>query len=225
MTSDQFYEDFNRLKNHVRPAADTSSIHPSQPSPSINLLTQKWKPPQSHGFKLNIDAATDLERKLLGIGAILRDHTDTVVAALSKVVQGSFKSDEMEAKALFHAVNWVSQSQLPLTHIETDASRVSSALNRLDFDLSCFSDIIMDIRCLLSFFPQVLVTHVKRTANQAAHGLAKFALGLDVDSVWIGEIPYPIFSDVVIETDDCKAITDALNHHKEDLSIFGDLIL
>uniref|UniRef100_A0A803P6S5 Reverse transcriptase domain-containing protein n=1 Tax=Cannabis sativa TaxID=3483 RepID=A0A803P6S5_CANSA len=159
----RFYEDFNKLKS------------------------------QRNGYNLNVDAATTLEQKKLGIGAILRDQHGTVVAALSKAVQGSFKSDEMEAKALFHAVNWVSQSQFPLTHIETDASRVSNALNRLNSDLSCFSDLIMDIRCLLSFFPQVLVTHVKRTANQAAHGLAKYALGLDEDSVWVGEIPYSVF--------------------------------
>ncbi|XP_060972673.1 uncharacterized protein LOC133038522 [Cannabis sativa] len=193
----KFYEDFNKAKLQIPPVAATSS-HQSSPSTSAtDQHVQRWRPPVRNGYKLNVDAATNIEQKKLGIGAILRDQHGTVLAALSKAVQGSFKSDEMEAKALFHAVNWVSQSQFPLTHIETDASRVSNALNRLNFDLSCFSDLIMDIRCLLSSFPQVLVTHVKRTANQAAHGLAKYALGLDEDFVWIGEIPYPVFSDVV----------------------------
>uniref|UniRef100_A0A803NF84 RNase H type-1 domain-containing protein n=1 Tax=Cannabis sativa TaxID=3483 RepID=A0A803NF84_CANSA len=156
-----------------------------------------WSPPSSNGFKLNVDAATNYEQKKLGIGAILRDHDGMVVAALSKVVQGSFRSDEMEAKSLFHALNWATQSQLTITHIETDALRVSTALNSATNDLSSFSSLIFDVRCLLSFFPGVLVSHVKRSANQAAHGLAKFALGLDDDISWMGEIPYPIFSVVV----------------------------
>uniref|UniRef100_A0A803P5M6 Uncharacterized protein n=1 Tax=Cannabis sativa TaxID=3483 RepID=A0A803P5M6_CANSA len=193
----KFYEDFNKAKLQNRPVAATSSHHSSPSTSATDQHVQRWRPPVRNGYKLNVDAATNIEQKKLGIGAILRDQQGTVLAALSKAVQGSFKSDEMEAKALFHAVNWVSQSQFPLTHIETDASRVSNALNRLNSDLSCFSDLIMDIRCLLSSFPQVLVTHVKRTANQAAHGLAKYALGLDEDFVWIGEIPYPVFSDVV----------------------------
>uniref|UniRef100_A0A803NML1 Reverse transcriptase domain-containing protein n=1 Tax=Cannabis sativa TaxID=3483 RepID=A0A803NML1_CANSA len=196
----KFYEDFNKAKLQIPSVAATSRHHSSPSTSATDQHVQRWRPPVRNGYKLNVDAATNIEQKKMGIGAILRDHQGTVLAALSKAVQGSFKSDEMEAKALFHAVNWVSQSQFPLTHIETDASRVSNALNRLNSDLSCFSDLIMDIRCLLSSFPQVLVTHVKRTANQTAHGLAKYALGLDEDFVWIGEIPYPVFSDVVTDS-------------------------
>uniref|UniRef100_A0A803QHU6 Reverse transcriptase domain-containing protein n=1 Tax=Cannabis sativa TaxID=3483 RepID=A0A803QHU6_CANSA len=193
----RFHEDFIRAKNVVPPAAVCSNKQPATtPSATIQHVA-KWKPPLYNGFKLNVDAATNVDQKKLGVGAIIRDHNGVVVAAYSKVAQGNFRSDEMEAKALFHALNWALQHQLAITHIETDALRVSTALNSTSKDLSCFSDIIMDVRCLLSFFPQVLVTHVKRSANQAAHGLARFSLGLDDDISWIGEIPYPIFSVVV----------------------------
>uniref|UniRef100_A0A803Q6R6 Reverse transcriptase domain-containing protein n=1 Tax=Cannabis sativa TaxID=3483 RepID=A0A803Q6R6_CANSA len=104
----------------------------------------KWQPPQFNGFKMNVDAATNEEHKKLGIGALIRDHNGTVIAAFSKVVQGNFRSDEMEAKALFHALIWALQNQLSITHIETDALRVSSAINHASTDLSCFSDLITD---------------------------------------------------------------------------------
>uniref|UniRef100_A0A803P4T9 Uncharacterized protein n=1 Tax=Cannabis sativa TaxID=3483 RepID=A0A803P4T9_CANSA len=193
----RFLEDFTRARKCSPPAAAISSEFPATSSTATVQQAAKWQPPQLNGFKMNVDAATNEEHKKLGIGALIRDHNGTVLAAFSKVVQGNFRSDEMDAKALFHALNWALQNQLSITHIETDALRVSSAINHASTDLSCFSDLITDVCCLLSFFPQVLVTHVKRSANEAAHGLAKFALGLDDDISWIGEIPYPIFSVVV----------------------------
>uniref|UniRef100_A0A803P559 Reverse transcriptase domain-containing protein n=1 Tax=Cannabis sativa TaxID=3483 RepID=A0A803P559_CANSA len=190
-------EDFIRAKLSTAPTAITEQ---SQTHAATNITMQKgvpWSPPAINGFKLNVDAGTNLEQKKLGVGAIIRDHEGNVVATLSKIVQGSFRSDEMEAKSLFHALNWASQFQYLVTHIEIDASRVSTALLSNATDLSRFSNLIFDVRCLISSFPGVLISHVKRSANQAAHGLAKFALGLDEDMCWVGEIPYPIFSVVV----------------------------
>ncbi|KAM6596102.1 hypothetical protein CsatA_006626 [Cannabis sativa] len=192
-----FHEDFTRAKQVLPSAAVDSNQNSATSFPVTVQHAPKWQPPPHNGFKLNVDAATNVDQKKLGIRAIIRDHNGVVVATYSKVVQGNFRSDEMEAKALFHALNWALQKQLAITHIETDALRVSNALTFASKDLSCFSDLIMDVRCLLSFFPQVLVTHVKGSANQEAHGLAKFSLGLDDDICWIGEIPYPIFSVVV----------------------------
>uniref|UniRef100_A0A803Q8E0 Reverse transcriptase domain-containing protein n=1 Tax=Cannabis sativa TaxID=3483 RepID=A0A803Q8E0_CANSA len=156
-----------------------------------------WSPPDITGLKINVDAAVNKERKILGVGAIIRGHHGSVVAALSKPVQGCFRSDEMEAKALFHCLNWAMQLQLHITNVETDALRVSSALNSPSPNLSSFNDLIMDVSCLLSFFSGVTISHVKRNANQAAHGLAKYALELDEDVCWMGEIPNPIFSVIV----------------------------
>ncbi|XP_060968343.1 uncharacterized protein LOC133035916 [Cannabis sativa] len=159
-----------RAKSSSKPVAVAEPVLTHQSTAnSVQQQQIPWFPPSPNGFKLNVDVATNFEQKKLGIGAILRDHDGMVVAALSKVVQGSFRSDEMEAKSLFHALNWASQLQLSITHIETDALRVSTTLNSATSDLSSFSNFIFDVRCLLSFFLGVLVSHVKRTANQAAH--------------------------------------------------------
>uniref|UniRef100_A0A803QCG6 Reverse transcriptase domain-containing protein n=1 Tax=Cannabis sativa TaxID=3483 RepID=A0A803QCG6_CANSA len=149
-----FHQDYCRAKSHSGRTATSPSTDPLP----INNHQKKqvpWSAPTLNGYKLNVDAATNTEQKLLGIGAILRDHNGMVIAALSKTVQGTFRSDEMEAKALFHALNWASQQQLAITHIETDALRVSTSINSSLADLSCFSDIIFDVQCLLSFFPDV----------------------------------------------------------------------
>uniref|UniRef100_A0A803PK25 RNase H type-1 domain-containing protein n=1 Tax=Cannabis sativa TaxID=3483 RepID=A0A803PK25_CANSA len=135
-----------------------------------------WMPPKGNLLKMNIDVAANFHDKILGIGAVVRNNKGEVIAAFSKRVQGCFRSDEMEAKALFHSLNWATQQQLLITHVETDALRVSSALNSPHGDVSCYSDLIVDVRCLLFSFPGVTVTYARRQANQAAHSLAKYAL-------------------------------------------------
>ncbi|XP_060972669.1 uncharacterized protein LOC133038517 [Cannabis sativa] len=186
-------------RKHTNHAPSIAGNTASSATTSNNLQEVRWQPPDATGFKLNIDAAVNSATKTLGVGAIVRDHYGQVIAVLSKPTQGCFRSDEMEAKALFHSLNWALQQQLHITNIKTDALRVFHALTTTSTDLSCFSDLILDVRCLLSFFLEARISHVKRNANHAAHGLAKHALALDQDICWIGEIPDPISSIVVID--------------------------
>ena len=172
--------------------------HPGKPATNIPTVIS-WQPPTQMKTKMNIDAAADFKHLKIGVGAVIRGHNGEVIAALSKPIQGCFKSDEMEAKALFHSINWVINCGLQLDIIETDALRVSNAVNSSKRDCSNFSDLISDVCSLLSSFSRVNVTHAKRQANMAAHGLAKYALGLDEEVSWMGDIPNPIFSIIVNE--------------------------
>uniref|UniRef100_A0A803NZB5 RNase H type-1 domain-containing protein n=1 Tax=Cannabis sativa TaxID=3483 RepID=A0A803NZB5_CANSA len=151
-----------------------------------------------HGQKAR-PASVDSSRGVIGVGAILRDSNGVVVAALSKKLIGNFRSHEMEATALFHSLNWAIQQQLPLSIVESDALMVVNALRAPFNSNSSFSDLIIDISCLLSFLSSVTISHVKRSANIAAHDLAKFALGVDEACSWFEEIPPPIYSVIVNE--------------------------
>ncbi|XP_060960166.1 uncharacterized protein LOC133031004 [Cannabis sativa] len=136
---------------------------------------------------MNVDAAANFKDKILGIGAVVRNHKGEVITVFSRSVQGCFRSDEMEAKVLFHSLNWAAQHHLSIAIVETDALRISSALNTFHRDLSCFNDLIDDVRCLLPSFSEVTVTHARRQVNKTAHGLAKCALKADENVSWIGE--------------------------------------
>uniref|UniRef100_A0A803PIA5 Reverse transcriptase zinc-binding domain-containing protein n=1 Tax=Cannabis sativa TaxID=3483 RepID=A0A803PIA5_CANSA len=70
----RFHEDFTRLKLH--PPSDAVNSNQAAALPRSNTVqhVHNWKPPQLNGFKLNVDATTNLEQKKLGIGAIIRDH-------------------------------------------------------------------------------------------------------------------------------------------------------
>uniref|UniRef100_A0A803Q8L6 RNase H type-1 domain-containing protein n=1 Tax=Cannabis sativa TaxID=3483 RepID=A0A803Q8L6_CANSA len=119
-------------------ATTTAAPTATSSSNSHNVTAVRLQPPTGMGLKINIDAVVNSAAKKLGVGAIGRDHGGHVVAALSKSVQGCFRSDEMEGKALFHSLNWVLQHQISITNIETDALRVFQALTSTSTDLSSF---------------------------------------------------------------------------------------
>ena len=76
---------------------------------SANIQTPaviSWQPPKQPSFKLNFDAAANFKDTKVGVRAVIRNYEGKVIATFSKPIQGCFKSDEMEAKALFHSLNW-----------------------------------------------------------------------------------------------------------------------
>uniref|UniRef100_A0A803PS58 Reverse transcriptase domain-containing protein n=1 Tax=Cannabis sativa TaxID=3483 RepID=A0A803PS58_CANSA len=180
------------------PSTFATAVVPLQQSISSAALLP-WTPPPPGLLKLNVDAAVDSSRKITGVGALIRRTDGSVAAAFSKPVLGCFASHEMEAIAMFHSLSWALQLHLPVTLIETDALKVVNALCKSSSAISSFQDLVVDISSLLSFFPNVNVSHVKRAANVAADGLAKFTLGVDEACYWTDCIPPPINSVIVNE--------------------------
>ncbi|KAM6557036.1 hypothetical protein CsatB_004055 [Cannabis sativa] len=128
---------------------------------------------------MNVDAAINASNNQMGIGVVIRNCQGAIIAAFSKPLLGNFASHEIEAKAIFHSLLWANQLEIQLGQVETDAMTVTNALYGRSNCISAFNDLINDVSCLLSFFPGVSVVHAKRTANKAAHYLARYALGLD----------------------------------------------
>ncbi|XP_060959129.1 uncharacterized protein LOC133030409 [Cannabis sativa] len=180
--------------NFLQQSAITASLKQVDPAVAAHC---PWTPPTEGKIKLNVDAAVLSSQNKLGYGALIRDSTGTVLAACSSPANGNFKSKHMEAKALFHALRWANQLNYQVNNVETDSLVLVNAIHASSLSDLSYRDLILDVKNQLSYFPNVCVSHVRRDANQAAHGLAKQALAMDFDSVWIGEIPPPIFSVIV----------------------------
>uniref|UniRef100_A0A803PC81 RNase H type-1 domain-containing protein n=1 Tax=Cannabis sativa TaxID=3483 RepID=A0A803PC81_CANSA len=146
---------------------------------------------------MNVDAAVDSSTNRKGVGAVVRNSTGQVIAALSMPIIRKFSSHEMEAKAIFLSLVWASQWELQIGHVEIDALMVTNALYGRTNSIAAFNDLIIDISCLLSFLWGVSISHVKRTANMAAHTLARYALGLDETCYWMESFPPSLYSVVV----------------------------
>ncbi|KAM6545884.1 hypothetical protein CsatB_026620 [Cannabis sativa] len=125
---------------------------------------------------MNNNAAYDSSNNKIGFGIIIRDSSGCVKAVMSKLVRGRYRPQEMEVKAMFHGLLLAQNMNIQLDLIETDSLLLANAINNPTTIKSHFHDSAADIHQHLSNFLLVCVRHVRRDANQAAHGLAKHAL-------------------------------------------------
>ncbi|XP_060962155.1 uncharacterized protein LOC115720894 [Cannabis sativa] len=154
----------------------------NSPMISTGAATQsKWIRPPLNELKMNVDAACDVSRNKIGVGIIVRNSSGQIVAAYSKSFTGRYKSQEMEAKALLTGLDWAAHHNLLVSTLESDSLVLVNSINSQSTAISSFGDLVLDIKNRLSYLSSVCVSHVKRDANQAAHGLAKQALVLDND--------------------------------------------
>jgi hypothetical protein len=78
--------------------------------------------------------------------------------------------------------------------LEGDSLATVAAINQENPCFNRYCQVVDDIRTRLSSFPNFVIQHVSRGANSAAHTLAKLALTLPSDVVWMEECPLPIHS-------------------------------
>ena len=74
------------------------------PRPYKESVEATWQPPKPSWHEANMDDAIFSQQKETGIGVVIRDHHEAVVAALSKKLKALLGAIEVEAKAMEEAV-------------------------------------------------------------------------------------------------------------------------
>lgn len=82
----------------------------------------------------------------------------------------------MEAVVIREALSWVKDRRKDFVIMEIDCLHMAQAVNSLATDDSTFGLIINDCKNILATLQHVRVAHVKRSANTAAHRLARVAV-------------------------------------------------
>ncbi|XP_075653880.1 uncharacterized protein LOC142624231 [Castanea sativa] len=149
----------------------------------------RWIPPSDPWYKANVDAALFPDLHTIGIGVIIRDHEGSVVVALSKHLPLSLGLLEAEAKAADEAISVAWDLGDREVIFETDSKVVSDALCGTITPRVTIVDIIEGTLHRLLAFRRTQFQHVRRTANQAAHTLARHAKGISEFVTWIEKSP------------------------------------
>uniref|UniRef100_A0A803PYN6 Reverse transcriptase domain-containing protein n=1 Tax=Cannabis sativa TaxID=3483 RepID=A0A803PYN6_CANSA len=140
-------------------------------------------------YRINTDAAIDLNLKKHSLGVVVRDAQDQVVAGVIAPVIGHVPPDIAEAKALLLALEWAQNVNLPVDVVESDCKSLVDKVNGSFSNYSVMSDFVVRIRHLLSFSPTCILSFVPRELNKLAHNCARAGLGLDGEYSWNGCLP------------------------------------
>jgi hypothetical protein len=93
-------------------------------------------PPSGGLLKLNWDAALNASLRTMGMGAVLRDGTGKVIAALAQVVPQVHDSSTTEAVALWRAIQMCNGQSFGRVMFEGDCLTV---VNVVCQDFSCWN--------------------------------------------------------------------------------------
>lgn len=183
-----FEDTFSHPKLVFKAACDQMEFHKQvteglrgEHKVTCGTVEEKWKPPPRGISKVNWDAAIDVGKKLMGVGVVVRDSTGGVLA--TQCMTKPFVRDPgvAEAMALRTALMLLGQLGITKTIMEGDSLEVVQAMKREECSWARYGPILEETKELLQGFCSWDICHVRRSANEVAHRLAKLAVSQNVN--------------------------------------------
>ncbi|PNX94423.1 BZIP-like protein [Trifolium pratense] len=139
------------------------TVQNSSRAHSGKILNSGW-------YKCNVDAAFHSEVGKTTAGWCIRDYLGRFVLAGSSWIQGRCAVIEGEAVAVLEAIEELSHRGFRKVIFETDSKIVDDAVHSIHDDVSEFSFIIRNIKCILSLHSDF---EVKSTNEHGCSGYCK----------------------------------------------------
>lgn len=122
-----------------------------------------------------MDAALFEDVNCIGLGSVVRDVDGKLLMAKSSRYEGLLPPREAEALGLKEALSWMKGRNYRKCVFEMDSKILADACKKAHGN-SYFHTIVIDCIDLFKHFEEVLVVFIHRSANDAAHLLAKAAM-------------------------------------------------
>ncbi|PKA47788.1 hypothetical protein AXF42_Ash021118 [Apostasia shenzhenica] len=143
---------------------------------TATILNANWRKPPFQSVKLNFDAVVKDNKNYFGISVVARDHMGYLLAAHATSLPGNLNSHYAKHYAARAAVMLARELSLQNVIFEGDSLNVIRELKENNLNLSIIDLCLLDTQMILSTFPCVELTHIRREGNEAAHSFAQFAL-------------------------------------------------
>ncbi|KAF5458381.1 hypothetical protein F2P56_022412 [Juglans regia] len=133
----------------------------------------------------------------IGMGVVIRDKKGEVVAALSASRREGQNAFVAEGMALWRAMELCLEIGMVDVEFEGDSKELIEAVMSDEEEDSRWGHIVEDIKQLRHQYNNWKVVFNYRESNEVAHNLAKMALLIDEELVWIEEVPSSIHQYIV----------------------------
>ncbi|XP_060959373.1 uncharacterized protein LOC133030597 [Cannabis sativa] len=144
----------------------------------INNVSERWRKPLLNMVKINVDGAIFQEENKFGFGLVVRDHSCRLIEAVSGSRFGAVHPGVAEVIGVKEALSWIKRKQWSNVVVETDALVVVQAIKGSVNMPSQFGMLVRDCRDLMATLNNVSLCFVKRSANKAAHCVARGSCSL-----------------------------------------------
>jgi len=148
----------------------------------------RWRQPNSDSYKLNVDAAGPNDVGSWGLSTVVRDSDGVVLAAAYWYRPTLPDSNIAESMAMLMGLNFAKDLLFLKLEAESDSANVIEALKDNNMHHSYLGAIVAECQNIRHNFNNISFSHVRREANQTAHYLAKYAISISSNDVWIEEI-------------------------------------
>uniref|UniRef100_A0A803QNA4 Uncharacterized protein n=1 Tax=Cannabis sativa TaxID=3483 RepID=A0A803QNA4_CANSA len=142
----------------------------------IGKEEEHWTKPGANMVKINVDGVIFEAYNSYGFGIIARDSSGCIIENVTSCRSGSTSPEIVELIGIKEALSWIKTKGWTFTILETVCLMAVQAIHNNCFIPSTFGMLVHDCQHLLSELSNVTLSFVKRSANKAAHFLARIIL-------------------------------------------------
>lgn len=165
------------------------AVHAAAPKTPVQRVIQRWEPPAEGWRKVNSDGAVARNGEKGGGGAVIRDHNGAFRAAVCHHFPNIDDPEAVEILACRRALEVATELHEERVHVELDSQGLVQMLNQAMKNMSVTGPWVEEIKTMLRSFSEFKVSWVRRSANVAAHKLAKVGVGDELCNVWLRAPP------------------------------------
>ncbi|KAM6584107.1 hypothetical protein CsatB_011109 [Cannabis sativa] len=153
--------------------AQQSKLEPPLSHFEIGKEAEHWTKPERNMVKINVDGAIFEAMHSFGFGFIARDCHGEIIEAGSFNKNGTSSPELVELIGIKEALSWIKDKSWGRIVLESDCLLAVQAIHTNVALPSTFGMLVQDCQHLLSQMSHVSLCFVKRSANKAAHFLAR----------------------------------------------------
>ena len=187
--AEDYLQEFREAQNLLSVQATSGSVQ----------SRVSWSPPSGLIYKLNFDMAVFEGISASGFGAIVRNDSVEVMAAISARGPPVVDNEEAEVLACRHAIEFAMEAKFRELIIRGDNVNVMKTIMSSKANYPRLGHIYEDISCMALNLQTFCVSCAKRSANSAARALARYARQVYDEVVWLEESPPPILEALYLD--------------------------